>query len=375
MSAQSGKFDISSPNTFESFDRELTTHIGMHCDGIIIAAIRDERIDYSLSECVFDSDYTMVGGGKAYKGVVMPKGLKYNAFRAMYPLKAKSQREMLEDKKKLDRYTAEVAKAIVIIEDKLTRNTITHFENNKVYRKARDSQDMIALIRELRRVGPVGTISSGAALVNWQSHVSKPENTRYALAEGCSGDLNEFSNRWRGLHTTINSFDQAHTLNEMDFVKGAMRALPDNDALLSPIKANNLARPNFATLNDTLTYLHDTVTEANRDVGRCCESASLAGVKRKQPDEGSGPQVDNQDANPNPSDASVEILKILKTLQKQAPNKKECRRYLKTGVCTWEKDKDTPCRFLHLGKNSKTAEGVITKTQQESKKVKVVTPT
>ena len=39
---------------------------------------------------------------------------------------------MLDDKKNLDRYTAEVAKAIVIIEDKLTRNTITHFENNKV---------------------------------------------------------------------------------------------------------------------------------------------------------------------------------------------------------------------------------------------------
>ena len=158
MSVKSGKFDISCPSTFENFDRELTTHIGMHCDGQIIAAIRDERIDYSLSECVFDSDYTIVGGGKTYKGVLMPKGLKYNAFRAMYPLKAKSRREMSDDKKKLERYTAEVAKAIVIIEDKLTRNTITHFENNEVYRRARDRQDMIALIRELRRVGPVGTV-------------------------------------------------------------------------------------------------------------------------------------------------------------------------------------------------------------------------
>jgi hypothetical protein len=302
----------------------------------------------------------------------MPKGLKYDAFREMYPLKTESRREMSDEKKKLDRYTAEVAKAIVIIEDKLTRNTITHFENNEVYRRARDRQDMIALIRELRRVGPVGTVSSGAALVNWQSHVSKPENTRYALAEGCSGDLNEFSNRWRGLHTTINSFDQTQTLKETDFVKGAMRALPDNDALLSPIKANNLARPNFATLNEALTYLHDTITEANRDVGRCCESASLVGVKRK-PDEGHGNQESNSDDSlGKPSnDTSVEILKILKTLQSQVPNKQECRRYLKTGVCSWEKDHEKPCKFMHLGKNSKI-EGVITKTQKESKKLKGV---
>ena len=202
--------------------------------------------------------------------------------------------------------------------------------------------------------------------------MSKPENTRYALAEGCSGDLNEFSNRWRGLHTTINSFDQVQTLKELDFVKGAMRALPDNDALLSPIKANNLARPVFTTLNETLTYLHDTVTEANRDVGRCCESIGLAGVKRK-PDEDSGLQennpVDTLDKSAN--DTSAEILKILKTLQGQVPNKQECRRYLKTGICSWEKDHERPCRFLHLGKNSKI-EGVITKTQKESKKAKVV---
>ena len=69
---------------------------------------------------------------------------------------------MSDEKKKLDRYTAEVAKAIVIIEDKLTRNTITHFENNEVYRIARDSQDMICLIRELRRVGPVGIVSDSS---------------------------------------------------------------------------------------------------------------------------------------------------------------------------------------------------------------------
>lgn len=167
------KFDISNPSTFEVFDRELISLIGLHCDGALISAIRDERLDYSLSTCVFDSEYTIVGRGRHYKGVVMPDGLNYDAFRANFALEKQSKKEIAETKKKTDLYLASAAKAIVLIEDKMTRNTLTHFENNAVYLKARDSQDIIALIREVRKVGPVGTVSSGAALVNWQSYVSK----------------------------------------------------------------------------------------------------------------------------------------------------------------------------------------------------------
>jgi hypothetical protein len=368
------RFDISNPNDFESFNKELITYVGMHCDGQVISAMREERLDYSLYECVFDADYTVVANGRKYKGVDEPGGLTYQLFREKYPLPvAMPAKEKGEAKKKHDLYCASVAKAIVIIEDKFEGNTLAHFENVPEYTKARDSQDLIALIRQVRLIGPVGTVSTGAALVNWQSFVSRPEGTRYSLVEGCKGDFNEFATRWRGLYATIRSLDKAQTYSEADHIRGVMRGLPDDDMILSSVKANNLATPGFDSMNQALRHLHDTITQANRDVSRCCESVGLAGVKRKQPDEGSGSQVDNQDANPNQNDASVEILKILKTLQSQAPSKLECRRYLKTGVCSWEKDHDKPCRFLHLGKNSKT-EGVITKTQKESKKVKVVNP-
>ena len=80
------KFDISNPSTFEVFDKEMISHIGLHCDGVMISAVRDERLDYSLSTCVFEPEYTIVGRGRQYKGVVMPEGLNYNAFRIKFPL-------------------------------------------------------------------------------------------------------------------------------------------------------------------------------------------------------------------------------------------------------------------------------------------------
>ena len=103
------------------------------------------------------------------------------------------------------------------------------------------------------------------------------------------------------------SLDKAQTYSEADHIRGVMRGLLDDDMILSSIKANNLATPVFDSMNHALRHIHDTITQANRDVGRCCESVGSTGVKRKQPDEDSGYQVDNQDANHDPSDASVEI--------------------------------------------------------------------
>ena len=209
------KFDIANPSWFETFNKELITHVGMHCDGQVISAMREERLDYALHECVFDPDYTVVANGRKYKGVEMPEGLNYNAFREKFPLPTGiTEREKAEAKKKRDTYCSSVAKAIVIIEDKFEANTLAHFENVPEYTKARDSQDLIALIRQVRLIGPVGTVSTGAALVNWQSFVSRPEKTRYSLVEGCSGDFNEFATRWRGLYSTIRSLDKSQTFSE-----------------------------------------------------------------------------------------------------------------------------------------------------------------
>ena len=179
-----------------------------------------------------------------------------------------SEREKAKAKKKHDSYCSSVAKAIVIIEDKFEANTLAHFENIPEYTKARDSQDLIALIRQVRLIGPVGTVSTGAALVNWQSFVSRPEKTRYSLMEGCSGDFNEFATRWRGLYSTIRSLDKSQTFSEADHIRGVMRGLPDDDTLLPSIKANNLATPTFESMNSALRHLHGTITQSNRDVGK-----------------------------------------------------------------------------------------------------------
>ena len=141
------KFDIANPNTFESFKKELITYVGMNCDGQIISAMREERLDYSLYECVFDADYTVVANGKKYKGVDEPEGLTYQSFREKYPLPlARLANEKAEAKRKHDLYCSSVAKAIVIIEDKFEGNTLAHFEHEPEYIKARASQDLIALI-------------------------------------------------------------------------------------------------------------------------------------------------------------------------------------------------------------------------------------
>jgi len=79
------RFDIANPNTFETFNKELITYVGMHCDGQIISAMREERLDYALFECVFDEDYTVVAIGRKYKGVEEPEGLTYQSFREKYP--------------------------------------------------------------------------------------------------------------------------------------------------------------------------------------------------------------------------------------------------------------------------------------------------
>ncbi len=63
------RFDISNPNTFERFNKELITYVGMHCDGQIISAMREERLDYALYKCVFDADYTVAAIGRKNKGV------------------------------------------------------------------------------------------------------------------------------------------------------------------------------------------------------------------------------------------------------------------------------------------------------------------
>ena len=363
------KFDISNPSTFEVFDKEMISLIGLHCDGVMISAVRDERLDYSLSTCVFEPEYTIVGRGRQYKGVVMPEGLNYDAFRVKFPLEKLNNKEVADNKKKADLFLASVAKAIVLIEEKMTRNTLTHFENDAIYLKARDSQDIIALIREIRKVGPVGTVSSGAALVNWQAYVSKPEKTRYDLVHGCNCDLNEFSTRWRSLYTTIHSFDQAQTLKEVDFVRGLMRSLPEDDSLLSPVKANNLARPSFSTLNEALVYLHDTITQANRDVGSCCKPDSDASRKRKSDEiEGLEENRPGEKAESKSDETSIEILKILKIMS-QKPKKQECRRYVRIGNCTWEKENGSPCKFDHPGKHVKK-DGAITRVEKENKKGK-----
>jgi hypothetical protein len=356
------RFDISNPNTFENFNKELITHVGMYCDGMIISAMREERLDYALHECVFESDYTVVASGRKYKGVELPEGLNYNEFREKYPLPiGMSEREKIEAKKKHDSYCSFVAKAIVIIEDKFEANTLAHFENIPEYTKARDSQDLIALIRQVRLIGPVGTVSTGAALVNWQSFVSRPEKTRYSLMEGCSGDFNEFATRWRGLYSTIRSLDKSQTFSEADHIRGVMRGLPDDDTLLSSIKANNLATPTFESMNCALRHLHDTITQSNRDVGNCIQIS----FKRK---------IENSDQIAKPASEAVtetsEILKILKSIQSNSAVPDEiCRRYKRLGACSYEKEMGRECRFEHPGKNSKQ-DGVITRGEAVKKKAR-----
>ena len=356
------KFDIANPSWFETFNKELITHVGMHCDGQIISAMREERLDYALHDCVFDPDYTVVANGRKYKGVEMPEVLNYNDFREKYPLPTgMSEREKAEAKKKRDAYCSSVAKAIVIIEDKFEANTLAHFENIPDYTKARDSQDLIALIRQVRMIGPVGTVSTGAALVNWQSFVSRPEKTRYSLVEGCSGDFNEFATRWRGLYMTIRSLDKSQTFSEADHIRGVMRGLPDDDTLLSSIKANNLATPTFESMNSALRHLHDTITQSNRDVGNCVQTS----LKRK---------TDNSDqiagSTSETATEASEILKILKSIQSNSAVPDEvCRRYKRHGTCSYEKEFGRECRFEHPGKNSKH-DGVISRVDAGKKKAR-----
>ena len=340
------KFDICNPNTFENFNKELITHVGMHCDGQIISAMREERLDYALHECVFDMDYTVVAAGRKYKGVDEPEGLTYKTFRVKYPLPTiMGPRARAEAKKKHDLYCSSVAKAIVIIEDKLEHNTLAHFENVPEYTKARDSQDLIALIRQVRLIGPVGTVSTGAALVNWQSFVAKPEGTRYSLVEGCEGDFNEFATRWRGLYSTIRSLDKAQTYSEADHVRGVLRGLPDDDMLLSSIKANNLATPKFESTSHVLRYLHDSITQANRDVGNCTLLSSKRKIERIAP-------------QPELVSGTSEILKILKSIQSRSAKDPTCRQYKARGECTYEKRTGKKCGYEHPGENTKE-DGVI----------------
>ena len=363
------RFDISNPNTFENFNKELITHVGMHCDGMIISAMREERLDYALNECVFESDYTVVASGRKYKGEELPEGMDYNAFREKHPLPiGMSLRAKAEAKKKHDSYCSSVAKAIVIIEDKFEANTLAHFENIPEYTKARDSQDLIALIRQVRLIGPVGTVSTGAALVNWQSFVSKPEGTRYSLVEGCGGDFNEFATRWRGLYATIRSLDKAQTFSEADHIRGVLRGLPDDDLLLSAIKANNLASPTFASLNHALRHIHDTITQANRDVGNCTQYSS----KRK------AEEIERNNVRPSEQASETsEMLKILKSIQSSTTEKGTssatkddvCRRYKSRGECKYEKTTGRECRYEHPGNTTKE-DGVIKQIQPGRKKLR-----
>jgi hypothetical protein len=353
------RFDISNPNTFENFNKELITYVGIHCDGMIISAMREERLDYALHECIFDADYTVVANGRKYRGIDEPEGLTYKLFREKYPLlTVMSAREKGEAKRKHDSYCSSVAKAIVIIEDKFEANTLAHFENTPEYTRARDSQDLIALIRQVRLIGPVGTVSTGAALVNWQSFVSKPEGSRYSLVEGCGGDFNEFATRWRGLYATIRSLDKAQTFSEADHIRGVLRGLPDNDLLLSSIKANNIASPIFVSMNQALRYLHDTITQANRDVGNCTQVTP----KRK------AEEIYQYNApTPEPNSETSEMLKILKSIQSNSVRDDTCHRYKMRGECKFEKISGKECRFKHPGKNSKE-DGVITRIDQGGKK-------
>ena len=363
------RFNISNPNTFENFNKELITHVGMHCDGMIISAMREERLDYALHECIFDADYTVVANGRKYRGIDEPEGLNYKQFREKYPLlSVTSAREKGEAKRKHDSYCSSVAKAIVIIEDKFEANTLAHFENIPEYTRARDSQDLIALIRQVRLIGPVGTVSTGAALVNWQSFVSKPEGSRYSLVEGCGGDFNEFATRWRGLYATIRSLDKAQTFSEADHIRGVLRGLPDNDLLLSSIKANNLASPTFVSMNHTLRYLHDTITQANRDVGNCIQFP----LKRKTE------EIDKNNVQPSEQASETsEMLKILKSIQFSTTEKGTssatkddiCRRYKSRGECKYEKTTGRECRYEHPGNTTKE-DGVIKQIQPGRKKLR-----
>ncbi len=65
------RFDISSPNTFENFNTELITHVGMHCDGTIISAMRKERLDYAFFSMQTALSWQMA---ENIEGWMSPKG-------------------------------------------------------------------------------------------------------------------------------------------------------------------------------------------------------------------------------------------------------------------------------------------------------------
>ncbi len=130
--------------------------------------------------------------------------------------------------------------------------------------------------------------------------------------------------------------------------------------LLSSIKANNLATPIFGSMNHVLRYLHDTITQANRDVGNCTQLSS----KRK------AEEIDKTNAPPSePVSETSEMLKILKSIQSNSVKDDVCRRYKSRGECLYEKKSGKVCRFEHPGKNTKE-DGVIKQIQFGRKKLR-----
>jgi len=334
-------FDITKPNTFEQFDASIVATVGIHCDGPVISAVRYERLDDSLHNCSFASNYTIAAAGRKLRGKTSATTMDYEKYRIQWPLESNVKNKKELEKKK-ESYLSEVAKAIVIIESQFTLNTKAYFENSTTYCDARENQDLIALIREIRRCGPVGTVSTGAALVGWQSFVAKPEGSRYELVHGCDGDFNEFSMRWRALRSTILSFEQVQALTETDFIRGMMRALPENDSLLSSIRSNNLASPNHTTLEQAISFLHDTITQANRDTSNCIKKTIVP--KRKLE---TAPEESEQ-----ADQAEGRVIELLKTLIESQKKRKRifavCREFSQKGECSFEKRTGHKCKFQHV---------------------------
>ena len=344
-------FDISKPDTFEQFDASLVATVGLHCEGPVISAVRYERLDDSLLNCIFAPNYTIAAAGRKLRGQVSTATMDYKKYRTQWPLEtspnnsSKDRRvemhQTTEVAKKKESYLSAVAKAIVIIESRFTLNTKAYFENSTVYCDARENQDLIALVREIRRWGPVGTVSTGAALVGWQSYVAKPEGSRYELVHGCAGDFNEFSMRWRALRSTILSFEQAQALTETDFIRGMMRALPENDSLLSPIRSNNLANPTQTTLEHTISFLHDTITQANRDTSNCIKRTNAP--KRK-------PEVASEESE-RADQGNGQVIELLKTLIESQKGRRVfgvCREFSQKGECSFEKRTGNKCKYQHV---------------------------
>lgn len=357
-------FDISKPANFDVFNRNLVSDLGVSCNGLVMSALNYDRIDQQLEKCIFEPSYTMVAPGAKYRNVTYPDGLNYEQFRAIFALNQddRSRENKREFEKKRDKYLCDVTTTIMQVEIRFSQNTKSFFNANTIYQDAKEANDLIKLIREVRKLGPRGTKSAASAMVQWQNYVTNPKGSEYMLAgeNSCDSDFNLFQERWKGLRKTIESFG-ANAFTESDYIQGIMRALPLDDNLLSPLRSVNLATSQYTNLDAALKGLHDAILSDNRDIANCTEKKAS---KRK------ADTVAFEEESETKHGEGVSIMQALSDMKEQISHQRNssCRVFDSTGKCDFQKRFKSPCRFAHLGAFDFIDNVIVFNKEKEDKK-------